>query len=149
MICQYVEAIKRIRLVYLLIFDFFFRETSHSDIRRLIMEDSERRHVQGHDELNKAFDSGTIFEASTEDLQRYLCALASLNIQSDQVRTKAVVRALTINHVQMARTIGTFESTIRTLDHANGRTQKLVVTLAIVAIAVAALQCLIALGIIK
>lgn len=108
------------------------------------MNDAEAKHVQGHDDLNRVFDTGAIFEATPEDLERYLCALGTLNIQSDQVRTKAVVRALTINHVQMARTISKLEATIKDLDSANAKTQKLVITLGVIAIALAIVQCLIA-----
>jgi hypothetical protein len=47
------------------------------------MNDAEGKHVQDHDDLNKVFDTGAIFDATPEDLERYLCALGSLNIQSD------------------------------------------------------------------
>lgn len=104
------------------------------------MSDSEMEHVRGHDDLNRVFDNGTIFDATPEDLERYLCALGTLNIQSDPVRTKAIVRALTINHVQMARTMKEIEATMHRLNTANDQTQKLVIQLTWVAIIVGAIQ---------
>ena len=69
----------------------------------------DQKHIKSHDDLNAAFDSGKIFTATDEDFERYLSALGSLEIKSDEVRSKAIVRALVINHLQMRRLIGILE----------------------------------------
>lgn len=106
------------------------------------MSDSDGHHTRGHDDLNRAFDSGTIFSASPQDMERFLCALGTLNIQNDPVRTKAVVRALTINHVQMARTIKELEDTMHRLNAANEKIQSKITILTIVAVIVGVVQAI-------
>jgi hypothetical protein len=97
-------------------------------------------HLKGHDDLNRVFDNGTIFAATSQELERYLCALGSLNIENDKVRAKAIVRALTINYLQMSRTIKEVEATMHRLNTANERTQRLVIRLTRVAITLGVIQ---------
>ena len=101
---------------------------------------SDKHHVSGHDDLNRVFDDGTIFTASREDLERYLCALGTINILSDPVRAKAVVRALTINHVQMARAINGLEQTTRELSADSKRMQRLIMCLTVVGVVAGIVQ---------
>jgi hypothetical protein len=93
-----------------------------------------------HDDLNAAFRSGAIFEAREEDLERYVAALGSISILNEPVRTKAVVRALAINHIQMSRTLRALEGTMKSLDAANGRTQKVMLRLTWAAVGLAVAQ---------
>jgi len=106
------------------------------------MSYTDREHTIGHDDLNRVFDDGSIFKSTPEDLERYLCALGTLNIESDPVRTKAIVRALTINHVQVARMIVGVENTMKRLNAANDQTQRLVIRLTWVAVAVGLIQAI-------
>jgi len=91
-----------------------------------------REHINYHDELNSAFASGAIFDASQDDLKRYLQCLGTVGIMSAEVRTKAVVRALTINHIQMAATINKLEYTITKLNRENSRVSCRVLILTLV-----------------
>ncbi len=106
------------------------------------MSSNDREHTIAHDDLNRVFDDGSIFKSTPEDLERYLCALGTLNIQSDSVRTKAIVRALTINHVQMARMIVDVENTMKRLNAANDQTQRLVIRLTWFAVGVGVIQAI-------
>ena len=97
-------------------------------------------HIASHDALNAAFDDGTIFDASQDDLKQYLRCLGSVGILSDEVRTKAVVRALTINHIQMSVTIQTLEATIKKLNAENGKVSRWVMILTFISSFVAVIQ---------
>ena len=97
-------------------------------------------HINAHDDLNRAFDTGSVFTATPQELESYLRALGSLNINSDAVRSKSVVRALTINHLQMARTIGELETTIKKLNAENSILSKRVLVLTVVAVIFGAIQ---------
>ena len=85
-------------------------------------------------EVTKAFRDWTIADASDEYLLEILRHLCSKGPPSD------VLRGITINHIQMARTIGDLKATIRQLNAANERTQRLLILLAIVAVCVGAIQ---------
>ncbi|HEV7925614.1 MAG TPA: hypothetical protein VGR14_09670 [Verrucomicrobiae bacterium] len=89
----------------------------------------EIEHIKAHDDLNRGFDSGSVFTASTEEHERYLRALGSLNIKSDEVRSKGIIRALVINHLQMSRTIGDLRTTMEQLNRENGVVAKRVLIL--------------------
>jgi hypothetical protein len=90
---------------------------------------NEREHIKAHDDLNRAFDSGSVFTASAEEQERYLRALGTLNIAGDEVRFKSIVRALVINYLQMARTIGDLRLTMEQLNRENGVVAKRVLIL--------------------
>jgi hypothetical protein len=81
---------------------------------------NEIEHIKSHDDLNRAFDSGSVFASSAEEQQRYLRALGSLNIKSDEVRCKSIIRALVLNHLQMAGIIVDLRTTMEKLNRENG-----------------------------
>jgi len=85
-------------------------------------------------EVTKAFRDWTIADASDEKLLEILRHLCSKGPPSD------LLRGITINHIQMARTIGDLKATMRRLNAANERTQRLLILLAIVAVCVGAIQ---------
>ena len=97
-------------------------------------------HIRAHDDVNRAFDSGSVFTDTTEDHERYLRSLGTVNIESNQVRTKAIVRALTINHIQMSRTISTLETTVTKLNSENDKVAKRVFWLTVVAVIFGSVQ---------
>jgi len=70
---------------------------------------SDLRHTAVHDQLNGAFDNGSVFTDSTEQLQKYLMALGTLAILNPPVKTKAIIRALVINNIQISRLMASFE----------------------------------------
>ena len=80
----------------------------------------EREHIRAHDDLNAAFDSGSVFTDPDEEHKRYLRALGSLNILNEPVRSKSVIRALVINYLQIARTIDELRTTMEKLNRENG-----------------------------
>ncbi len=89
-----------------------------------------------HSEMDLAFQRGEVLDASEEQLQRWLQNLCTGPVDNEKVRHREIIRALTINHVQMARTIRQLDETMRRLNAANERTQKLLVRLTWVAVVV-------------
>lgn len=55
--------------------------------------------------MDNDFETGKILIAPEENLQKYLWYLCSEGIDNERVRHRAIVRALTINHIQMQRHI--------------------------------------------
>jgi hypothetical protein len=55
--------------------------------------------------MNNAFETGEILNAPEETLQRYLLHLSTEAIPNENVRHRAIIQALTINHIQMQRHI--------------------------------------------
>jgi hypothetical protein len=104
------------------------------------MNDQSKQETIAHDDLNSAFKDGSIFSSTPEDLERYIAALGAINIESEQVRNKAIIRALTINHIQASRTLKGVESTMKALNETNDKTQKLMIGLTWAAIALAIIQ---------
>jgi len=102
------------------------------------MNDEERNKLRG--ELQQAIENGAIVDATPEQLQRWLISLCTGNIPNQTVHPREIVRGITINHIQMAQTIHHLEETIERLDTGNKRTQRLVITLAYVAIFVGLVQ---------
>ena len=102
--------------------------------------------VASHEELNRAFESGDVFNATAQDHQDYLRRLSAIppsaHMYGDKAQTAFVIRALTINHLQMARTIHELEDTMRRLNSANEKTQRLVVRLTWIAVAVGVVQAI-------
>jgi hypothetical protein len=90
--------------------------------------------------LEQAIESGSIADASPEQLQRWLISLSTGRIPNQTVHPREIIRGITINHIQMARTIRQLEKTIEQLDADNRRTQRLVIILAIIAIVVGIIQ---------
>jgi hypothetical protein len=68
---------------------------------------------------------------------RHLCTGAVFN---DYIRHRELLRGITINHIQMARTIRDLEKSLHRLNSANERTQRLVIVLAIIAVVVGTIQ---------
>jgi len=93
---------------------------------------SENEHIAAHDDMNKAFDDGSIFESTPLEIERYLAALGTINIQSDQVRVKAIIRSLILNHLQINKVIIDLRAAIEKLNEENGKVARLVLILALV-----------------
>ena len=72
-------------------------------------------------EMDKVFEYGDISEATPEQLQQFLRVCCTGNIPNDTVHPREIVRGITINHVQMARTITKLEETIATLNRENDK----------------------------
>jgi hypothetical protein len=94
------------------------------------------------DEMGQAFEDGPVSSVSAERLELWLRALCTGAVPNTTVQHREVIRGLTINHIQMARTIGELESTMRNLNRANGETQRLVIRLTKVAICLAVVQAI-------
>lgn len=91
-------------------------------------------------EVDKAFRDWTVATANDEELLEMLRHLCGEGIDNDRIRHRQLLRGITINHIQMSRTIRVLEKTLCTLNAANERTQRLVIKLAIIAIAVGIAQ---------
>jgi hypothetical protein len=99
-------------------------------------------HIQRSSNLQRSFDSGAIWDTPEETLRDYLKTLNSQPVPNEDVRHREIIRALTINHIQMSRVILSVEETMRRLNSANDATQKLVVRLTWVAVFVGAIQAI-------
>ena len=96
------------------------------------MTDSHQQHTQALSDLNKAFDSGSVFRATSEELEGYLRAIGTLNSFDSTERIKTIVRALSINHVQMAQVIRELRDTIKKLNRENDTLAKRIFWLTLV-----------------
>ncbi|MBN9690703.1 MAG: hypothetical protein J0M24_10730 [Verrucomicrobia bacterium] len=97
-------------------------------------------------EMDLAFETGKVIEAPPEKLAEWLQHLCSASVRNGGVQPREIIRGLTINHIQMARTIQSVEETMRNLNASNDATQKRVVVLTWVALAVGMVQMLCALA---
>lgn len=106
--------------------------------------DQQRDHIRTHQELNRAFMAGEIFEAAPEKHVAYLKHLgvlfSDLHISDERVAQVNVARTLTINHIQMARVIGKLEKTIERLNAENGEVSRNVLILTWVTVLIGAIQ---------
>lgn len=96
------------------------------------------------DELHGAFISGKVFRSSPEDRERFLKALGGIDPNNQDPKTTAVVRALIINHLQMAATIDKLEATITKLNAENGKVSRWVAILTVVCAIGTVIQAVIA-----
>jgi hypothetical protein len=85
------------------------------------------------DEINSVFLDGTILTTKEEKLQEYLMSLCSNDVPNDTVQHRELIRALTINHIQMQRHIDE-------LDKKSSFLQKLVIALAAASLIGTAIQ---------
>jgi hypothetical protein len=97
-----------------------------------------------HDDLARAFREGTVWDEDEAQLRTHIRTIAESGISNDKLIAPEIVRALAINHIQMARTITKLESTITTLNAENGKVSRRVLVLTVVTIVLGALQCLLA-----
>ena len=80
--------------------------------------------IKLQDEISAQFENGGVMAASDEKLQEYIMSLSSGHVPNDMVRHREIIRALTINHIQMKRHIDS-------LNRQSNKTQKWVMALAI------------------
>jgi hypothetical protein len=55
--------------------------------------------------MDNAFETGDILKTPEETLQKYLWLLCTQGVDNERVRHREVIRALTINHIQMQKHI--------------------------------------------
>ena len=103
-----------------------------------------REEIRRNSELQRAFNSGAVWDAPDEVLREYLKTLNTEGVPNEMVRHREIIRALTITHIQMARVIKALEDTMQRLNTASDRTQQLVVRLTWVAVFVGAIQAIVA-----
>ena len=94
--------------------------------------------------MNTAFEQGSVDSATPEKWQQWSILLNSTIEAPEGSETVRIVRSLTLNHVQMANTIKTLESTIATLNSENGKVATRVVWLTVVCAVGAMAQVIIA-----
>ena len=83
--------------------------------------------------MDNHFATGEILKVPEETLQKYLWSLCSEGIDNERVRHRAIVRALTINHIQMQKHIDK-------LNKQNNRLQWLVAILAAASLTTGGIQ---------
>jgi hypothetical protein len=82
-----------------------------------------------HDDLNRAFREGTVWDDSDDQLRTHIRTIAEDAIPNTPLAFVEIVRALVINHIQMARVIGELQETITRLNEDNGKVASRVKTL--------------------
>lgn len=80
-----------------------------------------------------AFETGEILRSPEDTLQKYLWSLCTERVPNEEVRHREIIRALTINHIQM-------QQHIDSLDRKSSRLQKWVIILAIASLIGTAVQ---------
>ena len=98
--------------------------------------------LKTHCEVDRAFDLNQVGEATDQDLQRWLQKLCTGNVPNETIRHREIVRGLTINHLQMSRTIRNLEGTMLRLNAANDKTQHFIVRLTWIAVCVGVVQAI-------
>jgi len=91
-------------------------------------------------EFDEALQSGSINNATPRELHRWLVALNSGTIPNTMVHPREIIKGITINYILIERALVQFEDTMKKMDAANQKTQRLVIILAIIAIIVGAIQ---------
>ena len=61
--------------------------------------------IRVHSEVDRAFENGTVFDASQEQLSRWLENLCTGSVPNPDVPHREIIRGITINHIQMTRLI--------------------------------------------
>jgi len=61
--------------------------------------------IRVHSEVDRAFENGTVFDASREQLSRWLENLCTGSVPNPDVQHREIIRGITINHIQMTRLI--------------------------------------------
>jgi hypothetical protein len=82
---------------------------------------SDEKWKSDHSEMDHAFTYCDISTASPDELEKFLKTLCTGNVANESIKHREIIRGITINHIQMARTIQTLESTITTLNSENGK----------------------------
>ena len=102
--------------------------------------EEEKAYSRLRTEMHAAFGSGKIFSESEETLQKYLASLCTENVPNVEVRHREIIKALTINHIQMQRHIDKLNEQAKLvqeqgnkLQKQNNRLQKIIIVLATIA----------------
>ena len=88
-----------------------------------------------HDDLNRAFKTGTVWSEPEEKLRTHIQTIAEGAIPNSDLALVEIVRALAINHIQMARTI-------ERLNTENGIVAKRVLVLTWISVACGIIQAI-------
>lgn len=107
-----------------------------------ILKPMTKEWVAKYEELNAAFERGCVLDASEQQLREWLQILCTGCVPNEKIRHRDITRGLTINHIQMARTIRGLEETMRQLNLANARTQQRISLLTVVAVLVGTVQAI-------
>jgi hypothetical protein len=83
--------------------------------------------------LNDAFLNRDPSSFEDKEMEEYIQTLCSESVSNEEVRSRSIIRALTINHIQMGRVI-------HELKRENDRTQWFVIFLAVVTLIVVGIQ---------
>ena len=86
--------------------------------------EEEKAHSRIRTEMHAAFESNEIFSVSEETLQKYLASLCTERVTNEEVRHREIIKALTINHIQMQRYIVN-------LNKRNSRLQLIIISLTV------------------
>jgi hypothetical protein len=101
---------------------------------------SENDWIKVHCELDRACERGELKDASEEQLQRWLQNLCTGNVKNESIRHREIIRGLTMNHIQMGRTIREIEATMRTLNDSNAKAEKQMSLLTKIGVGLAIIQ---------
>ncbi len=79
--------------------------------------------------VNDAFRARRHETATEQELRDWLAVLCTETAGNERLHPRDIIRGLTINHTQMARTISTLETTIAQLNRENDRVARRVLWL--------------------
>jgi hypothetical protein len=88
--------------------------------------------IKVHSDMSRAFDHGKVANATEEELQEWLRNLCTGSVPNPNIQHREIIRALTIQNIQMQRIIDR-------LDSDNRKTQMLFLAVAIGSIVITAL----------
>ena len=97
--------------------------------------------IRIHDELNAKFSDGSVFEASEEDLKRYLKGLCTTAVVNERIRHQEINRCQVIGTIRMFRFLDALEQNNRqfvgAIERSNRKLTGLVVFLTLLAVLMA------------
>lgn len=97
-------------------------------------------------EVDNAFKEKRAISAPESDVQKWLQAMCVQEIEKKSLEAREIIRAITLNNLQMAKIIVNLESTITKLNQENGQVSGRVKTLTWFCAILGGLQVVIALS---
>jgi len=84
------------------------------------------------DELRQAINSRKIEDTPKEKLDQWLLALSAGAVENPKVRHNYIIMGIAVNHFRTEQVIGKLEATIKDLNAANDKSQRVILYLTII-----------------
>ena len=96
--------------------------------------------LDNYEAADRDFLTGAVLSQKNEELLAHLHGLSNLTNINTGTQHRDIIRGITINHILLQRHIDVLQQNITALNKQNEKTQRLVITLAIAAVIVGAVQ---------